>query len=287
MGLLRIRDARKDAGITQENLAQSLGINRATMSKYETGAIDPPASKLQCIAEALGVCVQDLIGDETEVTCMTYGQRIRAARKKAGMTQTELAKKLGIPYQSIGQWEKDRRKPKLETLQRIAEALGVPILDLLGVDKGRDDADLKKKGAEEMTIDTAKVEILMAAQGLNQKELGERCGMPRQNISSIIRRGKAEPRTVGKLAGGLGVTVAEIVPAKGPQAMEAFRTDAVRLMDGIEVQGAFNVQAFFDTLAAILSRKYGKEISVKVTERTESDAVTVHRDQIAAERPGA
>lgn len=78
-----------------------------------------------------------------------------------------------------------------------------------------------------MTIDTAKVEILMAEQGLNQKELGERCGMPRQNISSIIRRGKAEPRTVGKLAGGLGVTVAELVPKKEPQMMEALGTDAV------------------------------------------------------------
>ena len=64
---------------------------------------------------------------------MTYGQRIKTARKKAGMTQTELAKKLGIPYQSIGQWEKDQRNPKLETLQRIADALGVHVLDLLGV----------------------------------------------------------------------------------------------------------------------------------------------------------
>lgn len=70
---------------------------------------------------------------------MTYGQRIKAARKKAGMTQTELAKKLGIPYQSIGQWEKDLRNPKLETLQRIADALGVHVLDLIGVVDELDD----------------------------------------------------------------------------------------------------------------------------------------------------
>lgn len=64
---------------------------------------------------------------------MTIGQRIKAARKKAGMTQKELAKKLDIPYQSIGQWENDQRNPKIETLQRISHALGVHIFDLAGI----------------------------------------------------------------------------------------------------------------------------------------------------------
>ena len=36
-------------------------------------------------------------------------------------------------------------------------------------------------------------------------------------------------------------------------------------MDGVEVKGVFNANAFFQTLAAILSRKYGKEITVTVT----------------------
>lgn len=36
-------------------------------------------------------------------------------------------------------------------------------------------------------------------------------------------------------------------------------------MDGVEVKGVFNANAFFQTLAAILTRKYGKEITVTVT----------------------
>ncbi|EOS63782.1 hypothetical protein [Oscillibacter sp. 1-3] len=36
-------------------------------------------------------------------------------------------------------------------------------------------------------------------------------------------------------------------------------------MDGVKVTGTFNANAFFQTLAAILSRKYGKEITVTVT----------------------
>ena len=62
---------------------------------------------------------------------MTTGQRIRNARKEANMTQAELAQKLNIPFQSISQWERDVRKPKIETLQRIADALLVHLTSLL------------------------------------------------------------------------------------------------------------------------------------------------------------
>lgn len=58
---------------------------------------------------------------------MTIGERIRAARLKVGITQEELATKLNITYQSIGQWERGKRTPKPETLKRIADALGVPV----------------------------------------------------------------------------------------------------------------------------------------------------------------
>lgn len=56
---------------------------------------------------------------------MTIGERIKELRKQQGMTQSDLAKKLGIPYQSIGQWERGIRTPKPKTIFRIIEALGV------------------------------------------------------------------------------------------------------------------------------------------------------------------
>lgn len=61
---------------------------------------------------------------------MTTGRLIKAARKKAGITQKELGERLGIAYQSVAQWENDLRNPKHETLQRIANALGVPVQQL-------------------------------------------------------------------------------------------------------------------------------------------------------------
>lgn len=61
---------------------------------------------------------------------MSVGDRIRAARKKAGMTQAELASKLGLPWQSISQWERDARNPKIEALEKIAMALQVNVDEL-------------------------------------------------------------------------------------------------------------------------------------------------------------
>ena len=63
---------------------------------------------------------------------MTTGERIKAARKKAGMTQAELALRLDIPFQSISQWERDIRKPKKETIAKIANALNVHPVELSG-----------------------------------------------------------------------------------------------------------------------------------------------------------
>lgn len=59
-----IRKARKEAGWTQEKLAKELDINRATLSKYETGGISPTLEMLANIAIALNRPVADLLGED-------------------------------------------------------------------------------------------------------------------------------------------------------------------------------------------------------------------------------
>lgn len=60
-----------------------------------------------------------------------YGELIRAARKKKGWTQSDLAYKLGINPVGIVQWEQNRRNPKFETRQKIARALDIDITELM------------------------------------------------------------------------------------------------------------------------------------------------------------
>jgi plasmid maintenance system antidote protein VapI len=62
-----------------------------------------------------------------------------------------------------------------------------------------------------MNISASKIDIFLAKRGMTKAELAEGIGLHRQNISTILRRGTCEPRTAGKLAAGLGVSVEEII----------------------------------------------------------------------------
>lgn len=70
---------------------------------------------------------------------------------------------------------------------------------------------IKHERGGTMTINTWYIDLMLAEKGLTQKELAARCGISRQNVSTILRRGTCEPKTAGKLAAGLGVSVADIV----------------------------------------------------------------------------
>ena len=62
----------------------------------------------------------------------SIGTKIRNARKDAGLTQVELAKKTSLSRSYIGDIEKDRYNPSVATLRAIADATGVPVESILG-----------------------------------------------------------------------------------------------------------------------------------------------------------
>ena len=65
---------------------------------------------------------------------MTIGERIRTARKRAGLTQAQLSEKSGVAAISIHQYEAGKRKPRLEQLIRISSALNIDMIDLTGLE---------------------------------------------------------------------------------------------------------------------------------------------------------
>lgn len=62
-----------------------------------------------------------------------------------------------------------------------------------------------------MTIDRTKINVLLAEKGFTHVMLSKTSGISRQSICTILKRGTCEPKTAGKLAGGLGVPVADII----------------------------------------------------------------------------
>ena len=62
---------------------------------------------------------------------MNIGENIKQFRKNKKITQKELAEKIGVTDSAITKYEKGDREPNIETLNKIATALGVTINDLV------------------------------------------------------------------------------------------------------------------------------------------------------------
>lgn len=62
-----------------------------------------------------------------------------------------------------------------------------------------------------MALSTTNIQIRQGELGLTNTALAARCGISRQNISTIIRRGTCHPVTAAKLAKALEVPVSEII----------------------------------------------------------------------------
>jgi DNA-binding XRE family transcriptional regulator len=94
------------------------GGGQLTLSAQDVGAKDA----------AGGHVAPASLGD---VDGVRLGQRLRALRLAAGLTQAELARRTGIHRPNIARVEAGRHTPSLETLARLAAAIGVPTTRVL------------------------------------------------------------------------------------------------------------------------------------------------------------
>lgn len=65
---------------------------------------------------------------------MDLGKKIRAHRDELGLTQAELADKLGLTYSSVSQWESGRATPRTPILRQLADLFNTTVADLMGED---------------------------------------------------------------------------------------------------------------------------------------------------------
>lgn len=64
-------------------------------------------------------------------TNLTFGQKLKDARKKAGLTQEQLAEKLAVSRQAVTKWESDKGLPDVENWKTLSKVLNVSIDYLL------------------------------------------------------------------------------------------------------------------------------------------------------------
>lgn len=80
---------------------------------------------------------------------MDLGKKIRAHRDELGLTQAELADKLGLTYSSVSQWESGRATPRTPILRQLADLFNTTVADLMGEDATE---AVRPNGAQYVTL---------------------------------------------------------------------------------------------------------------------------------------
>jgi len=78
---------------------------------------------------------------------MSFGDNVVLARKKKGLSQEELAKRVGTIAVTIGRYERNEIKPSIDIATKIADALGMSLDYLVG----SSDAILEKALVKKIT----------------------------------------------------------------------------------------------------------------------------------------
>ena len=61
----------------------------------------------------------------------TFGAMVAALRKEKGMTQQDLADKMGVTDKAVSKWERNLSYPDTASLPKLAETLGVSVDELM------------------------------------------------------------------------------------------------------------------------------------------------------------
>ncbi|EKW99412.1 helix-turn-helix domain-containing protein [Ligilactobacillus saerimneri] len=137
----KIKLRRKELGISADELADKLNVNRSTMFRYEKGDIEKvPVSFLKDVATILNVAPTYLMGwsdNESDISAaynlspnMSTYERIQKLAKSQGMSVRELGRKLDIGDTTIYKWK--TQTPKVDVLEKVANYFNVSLDYLMG-----------------------------------------------------------------------------------------------------------------------------------------------------------
>ena len=80
---------------------------------------------------------------------MDMGVVIKKYRKEAGMTQEEMANRLGVTTPAVNKWENGNSKPDIELLAPIARLLDISLDTLLSFHEKLSNTEIEKNYQED------------------------------------------------------------------------------------------------------------------------------------------
>ena len=133
----RIKQRRIELGLSVDEVAEKLGKNRATVYRYESNEIENlPVGTLEPLAKILETTPAQLMGwdDDESQASDERTKRLRKAVENSGYSQTQLCEITGINKGALSSYLSGRYYPKQQAIEKLSEALNVPIFWLMGYD---------------------------------------------------------------------------------------------------------------------------------------------------------
>lgn len=112
-----IRARRIDLNLIQSQVAAQIGVHEQTVTNWESNASQPAIQYLPAIIQFIGY---DPLPMGTSMI-----ERLIAARRICGMSQREMAERLGIDPSTLQGWESGKHQPSRKMLQMITTASGM------------------------------------------------------------------------------------------------------------------------------------------------------------------
>ncbi|MDF1853985.1 helix-turn-helix domain-containing protein [Pseudooceanicola sp.] len=114
----------------------------------------------------------------------TFGDRIAGAREAAGMTQSELARRLGVRLATLRGWEDDLSEPRANKLQMMAGLLSVSLGWLLN---GEGDGAPNPGEAGELSGDAMVILTEMRDIRVQMARMTERLGQLEKSLRKTLK----------------------------------------------------------------------------------------------------
>ncbi|MFD6197310.1 helix-turn-helix domain-containing protein [Mycobacteriaceae bacterium NPDC060252] len=116
-----LEQARQAAGLSRLELADRIGTDTDVIRLWEEGGARPSVKNLLRIANSLGLEIRDLYQPE-----VSTGGTLQDLRVSAGLSQRDLARKLGTTQTAVSRWERAVALPTWAEITAYSEALNVP-----------------------------------------------------------------------------------------------------------------------------------------------------------------
>ena len=117
----------------QIELTDYLLLDKSTFSAWKSGKSESYKKYLPEISRFFSITIDELVNNSLKNCEKTQTTAIEKYRKMKGMTQCDLADKLGVTASAISQYESGKREPSIVQLKRLAKILDCTTDQLLSL----------------------------------------------------------------------------------------------------------------------------------------------------------